>query len=139
MGFTNDPFTPAQTRIDTENVVAKEQPNGDILIESARNQLIVEERLPIPVSRTQRITKEEEVENRWVFGIDNDDRDGFFVGRTLRPIQLNPKTLLSLQPQLLLQRAVDGTTKSYVKPGSSIDSGKGQPTHNGRRLIWPRS
>ncbi|RCL58593.1 MAG: DUF3769 domain-containing protein, partial [Synechococcus sp. MED-G68] len=132
MGFTNDPFTPAQTRIDTENVVAREQPNGDILIKSSRNQLIVEERLPIPVSRTQRITKEEEVENRWVFEIDNDDRDGFFVGRTLRPIELNPKTLLSLQPQLLLQRAVDGTTKSYVKPGSSIDRDKAnQPTTAG--------
>jgi hypothetical protein len=132
MGFTNDPYTPAQTRIDSENVVAEEQPNGDILIKSSRNILIVDERLPIPVSRTQRITKEEEVENRWVFGIDNDDRDGFFVGRTLRPIELNSKTLLSLQPQLLAQRAVDGTTKSYVKPGSSIDSDKvSQPTKTG--------
>ena len=132
MGFTNDPFTPAQTRIDTENVVAKQQPNGDILIKSSRNQLIVEDRLPISVSRTQRITKEEDVENRWVFGIDNDDRDGFFIGNTLRPIELNQKTLLSLQPQLLVQRAVDGTTKSYVKPGSSIDSKKvSQPTTAG--------
>ena len=132
MGFTNDPFTPAQTRIDTENVVAKEQPNGDILIKSSRNQLIVEDRLPISVSRTQRITKEEDVENRWVFGIDNDDRDGFFIGNTLRPIELNQKTLLSLQPQLLVQRAVDGTTKSYVKPGSSIGSDKvSQPTTAG--------
>ena len=132
MGFTNDPFTPAQTRIDTENVVAEEQPNGDILIKTSRNQLIVEERLPIPISRTQRITKEEEVENRWVFGIDNDDRNGFFIGNTLRPIELNQKTLLSLQPQLLVQRAIDGTTKSYVKPGSSIDSDKvRQPTTAG--------
>ena len=129
MGFTNDPYTPAQTRIDAEDVIAKDQPNGDILIKSSRNRLIVEERLPIPVSRTQRITKEEEVENRWVFGIDNDDRDGFFIGRTLRPIELNQKTLLSLQPQLLVQRAIDGSTNSYVKPGSSIDSKKvSQPT-----------
>jgi len=114
MGFTNDPFTPAQTRIDAEDVIAKEQPNGDILIESARNRLIVEERLPIPVSRTQRITKEEEVENRWVFGIDNDERDGFFVGRDLKPIELSKNTLLSLQPQILLQRAINGKTNSYV-------------------------
>ena len=129
MGFTNDPYTPAQTRIDAEDIIATEQPNGDILIKSSRNQLIVEERLPIPVSRTQRITKEEEVENRWVFGIDNDDRDGFFVGNSLRPIELSQKTLLSLQPQLLVQRAVDGTTNSYVQPGSSIDSGRvSQPT-----------
>ena len=124
MGFTNDPFTPAQTRIDSEGVIAKEQPNGDVLIKSARNQLIIEERLPIPVSRTQRITQEEEVENRWVFGIDNDDRDGFFVGRDLKPIELSETTKLSLQPQLLLQRAIDGTTNSYVKPSSSIGSGK---------------
>ena len=124
MGFTNDPFTPAQTRIDSEGVIAKEQPNGDVLIKSARNQLIIEERLPIPVSRTQRITQEEEVENRWVFGIDNDDRDGFFIGRDLKPIELSETTKLSLQPQLLLQRAIDGTTNSYVKPSSSIGSGK---------------
>ncbi len=132
MGFTNDPFTPAQTRIDAEDVIAQQQPNGDILIKSARNRLIVEERLPIPVSRTQRITKEEEVENRWVFGFDNDDRDGFFVGRELRPIELNKDTLLSLQPQLLLERAINGETTSYVKPGSSIDSSKvNQPTTAG--------
>ncbi|MBL6888459.1 MAG: DUF3769 domain-containing protein, partial [Synechococcus sp. BS30m-G30] len=85
--------------------------------------LIVEERLPIPVSRTQRITKEEEVENRWVFGIDNDERDGFFVGRDLKPIELSQNTLLSLQPQILLQRAINGKTNSYVEPGSSIASG----------------
>merc|ERR1711995_122754 len=76
MGFSNDPFTPAQTRVDAEDVVTREQPNGDLLISARRNRLIVEERLPVPVSRRQLIQKEEEVENRWVFGVDNDDRDG---------------------------------------------------------------
>ena len=123
MGFTNDPFTPAQTRIDADNVVATEQANGDILIKSGRNRLIVEERLPIPVSRTQRIQKQEEVENRWVFGIDNEDRNGFFIGRNLKPIEFNRDTILTLQPQVLLQRAIDGETDSYVAPGSSVDSG----------------
>ena len=124
MGFTNDPFTPAQTRIDAENVVATEEDNGDILIKSERNRLIVEERLPIPVSRTQRIQKQEEVENRWVLGIDNDDRSGFFIGRNLRPIELSEDLVLELQPQFLLQRAVNGDNNSYVAPGSSIDSNK---------------
>ena len=124
MSFTNDPFTPAQTRIDAEDVVATEEENGDILIKSQRNRLIVEERLPIPVSRTQRIQKEEEVENRWVLGIDNDDRSGFFIGRELRSIELNDKVTLDLQPQFLLQRAIDGNNNSYVAPGTSIDSPK---------------
>ena len=92
MGFSNDPFTPAQTRIDAEDVVAQEQTNGDVLISARRNRLIVEEQLPIPVTRRQLIQKEEEVENRWVFGIDNKDRDGFFIGRKLKPIELTAIT-----------------------------------------------
>lgn len=124
MSFTNDPYTPAQTRIDAEDVVATEQENGDILIKSQRNRLIVEERLPIPVSRTQRIQKQEEVVNRWVLGIDNDDRSGFFVGRELESIELADNISLDLQPQFLLQRAIDGGNKSYVAPGTSIDSSK---------------
>ena len=115
MGFSNDPFTPAQTRIDAEDVVARDQPNGDLLISARRNRLIVEERLPVPVSRRQLIQKEEEVENRWVFGVDNDDRDGLFVGRNLKPITFGTDTELSLQPQVMVQRAVDG--------GSDVDPG----------------
>ena len=115
MGFTNDPFTPAQTRIDSEGCNCQRAAQWRHSDQEQRNRLIVEERLPIPVSRTQRITKEEEVENRWVFGIDNDDRDGFFVGRDLKPIELSENTLLSLQPQILLQRAIDGETNSYVE------------------------
>ena len=102
MGFSNDPFTPAQTRIDAEGVVAKEQTNGDVLISARRNRLIIEEQLPIPVTRRQLIQKEDEVENRWVFGIDNKDRDGFFVGRNLKPIELSRDYTLSLEPQLSL-------------------------------------
>ncbi|MCH2565623.1 MAG: DUF3769 domain-containing protein [Prochlorococcus sp. ALOHA_A2.0_51] len=124
MGFSNDPYTPSQTRIDAEDVIATEEPSGDIVIQSRRNRLIVEDRFPIPVSRTQTIKKQEEVENRWVFGIDNEDRDGFFVGRDLKPIELTKNYTLSLQPQFLLERAIDGETKSYVAPGSSIDSEK---------------
>ena len=124
MSFTNDPYTPAQTRIDAEDVVATEEDNGDILIKSQRNRLIVEERLPIPVSRTQRIQKQEEVVNRWVLGIDNKDRGGFFVGRELKSIELTENVTLDLQPQFLLQRAIDGSNNSYVAPGTSIDSSK---------------
>ena len=73
-----------------------------MLISARRNRLIVEERLPIPVTRRQLIQKEEEVENRWVFGIDNRDRDGFFVGRNLKPIELIAISL-TLEPQFMVQ------------------------------------
>ena len=105
-------------------MVATEVENGDILIKSERNRLIVEERLPIPVSRTQRIQPEEEVENRWVFGIDDEDRSGFYIGRMLRPIELSSDVTLELEPQFMLQRAINGDNSSYVAPGTSIDSTK---------------
>ena len=78
-----------------------------MLISARRNRLIFEERLPIPVGRRQFVQKtEEDVENRWVIGIDNEDRSGFFIGRELDTIELNSLYSLSLQPQFLVQRAV---------------------------------
>jgi hypothetical protein len=113
MGFSNDPFTPAQTRIDAEDVVAREQANGDVLLSARRNRLILEDRLPIPVTRQQLVQKEEEVVNRWVFGIDNKDRDGFFIGRNLKPIELSRDYTLSLEPQFLVQRAINGQNSTF--------------------------
>ena len=118
MGFSNDPYTPSQTRIDAEGVIAREQPNGDLLISARRNRLIVEDRLPVPVSRRQVIAKEEEVENRWVIEVDNKDRDGLFVGRNLKPIELGSDTEVALQPQFMVQRAIDGSSN-----GESINAG----------------
>ena len=118
MGFSNDPFTPSQTRIDAEGVIAREQANGDLLISARRNRLIVEDRLPVPVSRRQVIAKEEEVENRWVIEVDNKDRDGLFVGRNLKPIELGSETEVALQPQFMVQRAIDGSSN-----GESIKAG----------------
>ena len=126
MGFTNDPFTPTQTRIDAENVVATQNANGDILIRSKRNRLIVDERFAVNVSREQRIQKEKEISNRWTLATDNEDRDGFFVGYDLKTIKLGDQFELGLQPQFLVQRAIDGETNSYIEPGSSISSSKVQ-------------
>ena len=121
ISFTNDPYTPAQTRLEAEDVIARNQRNGDIVISARRNRLILEERLPVPVNRRQRIQKEQ-VENRWNFGFDKEDRDGFFIGRRLKPIQLNRNFTLNMQPQFMVQRFNDGETNSYPAPGESADS-----------------
>ena len=64
------------------------------------------------------------MENRWVFGIDDEDRSGFYIGRMLRPIELSSDVTLELEPQFMLQRAINGDNSSYVAPGTSIDSAK---------------
>jgi hypothetical protein len=116
VAFSNDPFTPAQAWMDSENVVATLQPNGDTVIQAQRNTLLLEDRLPIPVTRTTRIRKQEEVQNRWVLGNDREDRDGFFIGRDFE-FRIGEKGLLTVQPQFLVQRAYTDETDSYPLPG----------------------
>ena len=118
--FTNDPFTPAQAWLNSEDLVATLQANGDTVIKARRNRLILDERLPIPVTRQTRIRKKEEVDNRLVLGQDGKDRDGFFIGYKAPEIRLgNGSGRLELQPQFLLQRAIAGKTDSYPLPGQS--------------------
>ncbi len=122
MAFTNDPFTPSQTRIDAEDVIAKEQEDGSSIITSEKSRLIIEESLNIPTGK--RRFGEKKKKPLWIFGIDFKDRDGLFVGRKIKPINLGNQYELSIQPQFMLQRAVSGNTKSYIKSGSSFTSEK---------------
>ena len=130
--FSNDPYTPAQAWVDAEGVVARLEPNGDLVIQAQRNQLILEDRLPIPLQRNQRFEKQQEVENRWVLASDGEDRDGLYIGYNLKPISVVGNGTLNLQPQFMVRRALDGTTDSYVLPGQPIGaSPSSQPTRIG--------
>ncbi len=126
--FTNDPYTPAQSWLNSEGVVASLRPNGDTVIKATRNRLVLDERLPIPVTRQTRIKKKEDVDNRVVLGQDNTDRGGFFIGYKLMPIRFGETGSLELQPQFLMQRAINGYTSSYPLPGQSAgDPASSQP------------
>ena len=130
--FTNDPYTPAQSWVDASGVVAHQEANGDLVIQAKSNQLILEDRLPIPLQRNQRFEKDREVENRWVMAVDSEDRDGFYLGYNLKPLEVGKRGTLNLQPQFMVRRALDGTTSSYVLPGTPIGSSpKSQPTRIG--------
>ncbi len=125
VGFTNDPFTPAQSWLDSENVVATLMPNGDTVIKAQRNHLRLEDRLGIRVNSQTRIRKQQEVENRWVLGVDKDDRDGWYVGYR-QPFKIGEKGVLSVEPQFMLQRAINGSTDAYPLPGEPA----GAPTRS---------
>ena len=128
MALSNDPFTPAQAWMDAENVVATLLPNGDTDVRSDRNHLVLDERLPIPVTRNTVIKKKQEVNNRWVIGVDKTDRNGYYLGYNV-PVQIGTSGLLTIQPQFLMQRAIDGSTNSYPLPGQSVNApGVAQPT-----------
>ena len=121
MAFSNDPFTPAQAWMDSEDVVATLLPNGDTQVRAGRNHLVLEDSLAVPVIRNTRIRKAEKVDNRWVLSADREDRDGYYVGYNfVRPV--GEKGELILQPQFLMQRAINGSTDSYPLPGQSANA-----------------
>jgi len=123
VAFSNDPFTPAQSWLDSENVVGTLEASGDTVIKAGRNAVVLEDRLRIPARRQTVIKKkQEEVENPWVFGVDREDRDGVFLGYNVR-LGLGQGGKLSLQPQFMVERAIDGTTDSYPYPWQSAGDG----------------
>jgi hypothetical protein len=121
LSFTSDPFTPAQAWVDADQVVATEEPDGTTVIEARRNRLVLENKLPIPISRTVRLSpaedQEDSVGNRWAVLVDESDRDGFFVQYSL-PDRRIGASKLSVRPQFMLQRALEGETASYPEPNA---------------------
>ena len=58
-----------------------------------------------------------EIDNRWNFGYENLDKDGYFIGRKFNSIDISDDFALNLEPQFLIQRSLKGYTKSFVKEG----------------------
>ena len=64
--------------------------NGYILIKGKKNSLIIEERYRIPFFRKWKVRKKKDLVNRWVIGMDEKYRDGFYIGRKMKPFSLLP-------------------------------------------------
>ncbi len=119
MAFTNDPFTPAASWSMVRKVVAVMDERGITKVKGRRAQILLDGKVSLPAIVNTTIGEEEA---RFVFDTDKQDRDGFFVGYNLDPIKLGRSGRLQLQPQLMLQRAFEGRTNSYVLPGESLAS-----------------
>ncbi len=127
VSFTNDPFNPAQIRIESSQVeiIANDGKVEDAMITAKKSYLIFEDKLKLPLgNRSFRLSKNWKVRRKWTFGIDGNDKDGIFIGRQLNPIRLSDNYILSLQPQYLIQRSIQGKTSSYPKDGFSVNSSK---------------
>ncbi|KGG16675.1 MULTISPECIES: DUF3769 domain-containing protein [unclassified Prochlorococcus] len=126
VSFTNDPFNPAQIRIESYKVELKKNNLGlkNANITAQKSYLLLEDFLRIPIgNRRFQIGKEEKPQN-WILGVDGKDRDGVFIGRQLRSVQIGDKYSLSLQPQYLLQRSISGETSAYPENGKTFNSSK---------------
>ena len=71
----------------------------------------------------------------WNVGFDNIDKDGLYIGRKLNSINIFDDFTLDLEPQFLIQRSLQGHTKSFVNKGDSITGDKVKRNATSERLF----
>ena len=127
--FTNDLLETNQVKFEINSLKIIPKDN-ELKLKSSLSYLIFEDKIPIPFwfgNRTLTNTKEGylvDYSSRWYLGLDKVDRDGYFIGRKLKPVNIFNDFVLNLEPQFLIQRSIQGYTKSFVNHGDSITSDK---------------
>ena len=127
--FTNDLLETNQVKfeINSLRIISKDD---ELKLKSSLSYLIFEDKLPIPFwfgNRKLNKTKDGYILDfsyKWYLGLDKVDRDGYFFGRPLKPLNISNDFVLNLEPQFLIQRSFQGYTKSFVNKGDSITSDK---------------
>ena len=125
--FSNDLLEFKQVKIVVNSLETVSKKN-ELRFKSSLNYIILDEKLPIPFwfgNRTLSKSGESfDFKNRWNLGFDNVDKDGYFIGRKFNSIDLFDKFVLNLEPQFLIQRSINGKTKSFVNKGDLITEEK---------------
>jgi len=127
--FSNDLLESKQVKLAVNSLEVISEAEK-LRFKSSINYLIFEEKVSIPFwlgDRTLTKSKSGELEffsfeNRWNFGYENLDKDGYFIGRKFNSIDISDNFVLDLEPQFLMQRSLKGYTKSFVKKDESITS-----------------
>ena len=126
--LTNDLLDTNQIKLQFNEL--KVYPHKEKLrFKSKVNNLIFQDRITIPFWVGDRtIFKKAEnpfaFQNGWNIGYDKLNKDGFFIGRKLNAVNINNDLYLNIEPQFLIQRTLNGKTKSFVQRNSSLNSPK---------------
>ncbi len=122
--LTNDLLELKQVKIEVNSLEAYAR-KGELKFKSSRNFLILDEKIKIPFWFGDRtFTKEIRYESSWNVGFENIDKDGIYIGRKLEKINIFDDFTLDIEPQFLIQRSLQGYTKSFVNNGDSITGDK---------------
>lgn len=117
VAFTNDPLTPAQSWTIGYGVEAVFEGEGVTRIKAARTRILLSNRVALP-GINQAVIGDEALQ--LTLDTDRRDRDGIYLGYNLPTLRIGETGRLNLQPQFMLQRAIQGRTDSYTAPGKSL-------------------
>jgi hypothetical protein len=117
VAFTNDPLTPAQSWIIGYEVEALLVDEGITRIKARRTRILLSNRVALP-GINQAVIGDEALQ--LTLDTDKRDRDGIYLGYNLPTLRIGEGGKLNIQPQFMLQRAIQGRTDSYTAPGKSL-------------------
>jgi len=117
IALTNDPLTPAQVILEGRDSQVREQPDGRLILTSATNRALLDGRLTVPLPRRISLSSDRP---SWTLRTNENRRDGLYVENTLVSSLLGGE--LTVRPQLMVSRAVGGTTNAYPPPHGSTEA-----------------
>ena len=119
--FTNDPINKPQFILQSKNFTG-EIVNDKTKIISRSTWIILDNKIKIPIGK-RRIFDDDPI-SKWGIGNDYEEKDGFYISRGFQNIDLTKNYQLKLRPYYLIQRSIQGKTKSFRAKDSSILSNK---------------
>jgi Protein of unknown function (DUF3769)/Lipopolysaccharide-assembly, LptC-related len=106
--ITNDPFSPPELQIKADRAQFKTINSEEDEVVLSNGRVTVENNFDVPIPQDRLVlNKLGKDPNPFSFGIDADERGGFYVERNWYPI-FNSKFRLTITPQYFIQRAISG-------------------------------
>ncbi|WP_416406695.1 DUF3769 domain-containing protein [Prochlorococcus marinus] len=124
--FSNDILQSKQVKLEINSLEAYSL-KEELRFRSSLNYLVLDENVSIPFwfgSRAFNKSAQNDLKSSWSIGYDKLDKDGLFIGRKLNSFNLSDDFIINLEPQFLIQRSINGKTKSFVKKGDLITGEK---------------
>ncbi len=120
--FTNDPFNKPQFLLFSRNFSAQIV-NNKIKLVSKNTWVNFDNKFKFPIGRWSVYDRDKV--SSWSLGSDYAEKDGIYISRSYEGINFFDDNIsLKIQPFFLIQRAINGDSKSFRAPKSSIFSKK---------------
>ena len=125
--FSNDILQSKQVKIEINSLEAYSS-NEELRFRSSLNYLVLDENVAIPFwlgSRTlPKSGKNLDSKSSWTVGYDKLDKDGLFIGKKFKTLNLADDFIINLEPQFFIQRSFNGKTNSFVQKGDLVTGEK---------------